>query len=52
MIALPLHISHAFQPLDVTCLKHFKTIFKRKRNNAMVSTNYNELDFDPNKVGR
>jgi hypothetical protein len=52
MITLPLHISHAFQPLDVTCLKPFKTTFKGKRDNAMVRNNYNELDIDPNKVGR
>jgi hypothetical protein len=52
MITLPLHISHALQPLDVTCLKPFKTTFKRKRDNIMVSNNYIELDIDPSKVGR
>jgi hypothetical protein len=52
MITLPLHISYALQPFDVTCLKPFKTTFKRKRNNAMVSNNYNEPNIDPNEVGR
>jgi hypothetical protein len=31
MLTLPLHTSHAFQPLDVSCFKPFKTVFKKKK---------------------
>jgi hypothetical protein len=32
LITLPSHTSHAFQPLDVVCLKPFKTMFKAYKN--------------------
>jgi hypothetical protein len=32
LITLPLHISHALQPFDVSCFKPFKTTFKVYRN--------------------
>jgi hypothetical protein len=44
MVTLPSHTSHAFQPLDVACLKPFKTTFIRERNKIMVTWNYIELD--------
>jgi hypothetical protein len=46
MITLPSHTSHALQPLDVACFKHFKTPVKKERNIAMVRKNYTK----PNKI--
>jgi hypothetical protein len=41
MITLPLHTSHALQPLNiVACFKPFKNIFKRERNTTMFNRNY------------
>jgi len=31
MITLPLHTSHALQPLDVACFKPFKIAFKKEK---------------------
>ena len=33
IVSLPSHISHALQPLDVSCFKPFKTAFKKIRDN-------------------
>ncbi len=44
MVTLPTHTSHALQTLDVSCLKPFKTTFKKERDNAMVNNNHCELD--------
>jgi len=41
MITLPLHTSHALQPLDVACFKPFKITF---RDIIMVRRNYIELN--------
>jgi hypothetical protein len=32
MVTLPIHTSHALQPLDVTYFKPFKTTFRKKKN--------------------
>ncbi len=45
MVALQAHTSHALQPLNVSCFKPFKTIFKEEKDNAMVKNNHCE----PNK---
>jgi hypothetical protein len=45
MITLPSHTFHAFQPLDVACLKLFKNDFKKEREATMVKKNYTK----PNK---
>jgi len=46
VITLPSHTSHAFQPLDVACLKPFKIAFRKERNITMVKRNY----IEPNKI--
>ncbi len=45
MVTLPFLISHALQPLDVSCFKPFQTIFKNESDNVMVRSN----DCEPNK---
>jgi len=44
MIILPLHTSHALQPLDVACCKPFKIAFRKERNITMVRRNYTKLN--------
>jgi hypothetical protein len=44
MVILPSHISHALQPLDVSCFKPIKTTFKKEIANAMVRNNHCELE--------
>jgi hypothetical protein len=46
MITLSLHISHALQPLNLSCFKPFKTTFKKVRDVAMSISNHME----PNKI--
>jgi hypothetical protein len=46
MIILPLHTSHAFQPLDVACFKPFKITFRMEKDITMVRRNYTK----PNKI--
>jgi hypothetical protein len=36
MITLHSHTSHAFQPLDVACLKLFNNDFRKERDVTMV----------------
>jgi hypothetical protein len=36
MVTLHSHSSHAFQPLDISCFKPFKTTFRKKKDEAMV----------------
>jgi hypothetical protein len=43
MITIPSHTLHAFQPLDISCFKHFKTTFKKKNGATMARRKYNEL---------
>jgi hypothetical protein len=40
MLTLPLHTSHAFQPLDVSCFKPFKTTFFFKKDAIMARSKY------------
>jgi len=40
MIIIPLHTSHAFKPLGVTCFKPFNIAIKKERNITMVRRNY------------
>jgi hypothetical protein len=40
MITLPLHTSHALQPLGVACFKPLKIAFKKEKNRTMVRKNY------------
>jgi hypothetical protein len=42
MLTLPSHTSHTLQPLDVSCFKPFKTIFKKERDGATTKNNYIE----------
>ncbi len=42
MVILLAHTFHAIQPLDVSCFKPFKFVFKEKKNNIMVKTNHLE----------
>jgi len=42
MITLPSHTSYALQPLDVSCLKPFKTRFKKVRDAMMYKSNHQE----------
>jgi hypothetical protein len=42
MVTLPTHISHAFQPLDVTCFKPIKITFRKVKDFAMAKNNYLE----------
>jgi len=44
MVTLPVHTSHALQPFDVSCLKLFKTTFRKEKDVAMSKNNYMELD--------
>jgi hypothetical protein len=44
MIALPSHASHAFQPLDVSYFKPFKTTFRKERDVTMIVNKYRELN--------
>jgi hypothetical protein len=44
IVTLPLHTSHAFQPLDVACFKPFKIAFRKERVATMVSNNYSKPD--------
>jgi hypothetical protein len=44
MITLPSHTSHAFQRLDVVCLKLFKNDFRKERDVIVVKRNYTKLD--------
>ncbi len=37
-------LSHALQPLDVSCFKPFKIAFRKKRDSVMVKTNNCELN--------
>ncbi len=46
MMTLPSHTSHALQPLDVSCFKPFKTVFRKVRDVAMFKSNHME----PNKI--
>jgi hypothetical protein len=46
MVTLPSHMSHALQPLNVTCFKPFKNVFKKQKDATMANNNY----FEPNKV--
>jgi hypothetical protein len=44
MITLPSYTFHAFQPLDVACLKLFKNDFRKERDATMVKRNYTKPD--------
>ena len=44
MISLPSHISHALQPLDVTCFKPFKTTLKTYKNKWIVENNCGKVE--------
>jgi hypothetical protein len=37
-------MSYALQLLDVSCFKHFKTIFIKKKDGAMIRRKNNELN--------
>jgi hypothetical protein len=39
MLTLPWLTSHAFQPLDVSCFKPFKSTFKKRRMRLWLKTN-------------
>ncbi len=43
MVTLFCHTFHALQLLDMSCFKHFKFVFKKDKNDAMVRNNYREL---------
>jgi hypothetical protein len=40
MITLPSHTSHAFQPLDISYFKPFKTTFRKEKDAIMVVSKY------------
>jgi hypothetical protein len=42
MISLPSHTSYVLQPLNVSCFKPFKIVF-RKKDRVMVNNNYVKL---------
>jgi hypothetical protein len=42
MFTLLNHTSHILQPLDVSCFKPFKTVFKKEKDGAMEKDNYIE----------
>jgi len=42
MLTLPSHTSHTLQPLDVSCFKPFKIVFKKEKDGAMAKNNYIE----------
>ncbi len=44
MVTIPIHTSHALQPFNVSCFKHFKTTFRNKKNVVMSKSNYMALD--------
>jgi hypothetical protein len=44
MIIIPSHTLHAFQPLNISCFKHFKTTFWKKNDATMAKRNYNKLN--------
>jgi hypothetical protein len=44
MVTVPAHTFHALQPFDVSCLKPFKTTFRKEKDVAMSKSNYVELD--------
>ncbi len=46
MITLPLHTSHALQPLDVFCFKPFKITFRMVMDVIMFKSTHME----PNKI--
>jgi hypothetical protein len=46
MIIVPLHTSHALQPLDVACFKPFKIASRKEKDITMVRRNYTK----PNKI--
>ncbi len=46
MITLPLHTSHALQPLNVFCFKHFKITFRKVGDVTMFKNSHME----PNKI--
>jgi hypothetical protein len=47
MVTLPFHISHALQPLDVSCSKPFKAISK-KENEDVVKNNHSRYSHNKN----
>ncbi len=44
MVTLQSHTSHALQPLQMSCFKHFKTTFRKERDNAMIKNRYLKLN--------
>jgi hypothetical protein len=42
IITLPSHTSYTFQPLDVSCFKPFKTMFRTESDVIMTRSKYNE----------
>jgi hypothetical protein len=38
MVTLPSHISHALQPLNVSCSKPFKIVFKKQIDDLWFKT--------------
>jgi hypothetical protein len=40
MLTMPSHTSHILQPLDVSCFKPFKTVFRKERDGAMAKKVY------------
>ncbi len=42
MISLPSHTSYALQPLNVSCFKPFKIVF-RKKDGVVINNNYAKL---------
>jgi hypothetical protein len=44
IITLPLHTSHALQPLHVACFKPLKITFRKEKDITMVRKNYIKSD--------
>jgi hypothetical protein len=44
MITVPLHTSHALQPLDLSDFKPFKTTFRKVKDATMSRSNHMEPD--------
>jgi hypothetical protein len=44
MVTFPSHTSHALLPLDVSCFKSFKIVFKKEQDATMARNINNELD--------
>jgi hypothetical protein len=44
MITLPSHTLHAFQPLDVSYFKPFKTTFRKEKDVIMAVGKYQKLE--------